>query len=144
MWETGNEDPLSCHLAEGVSFLKKNQKVIAWVWMNSTLSFPRSRPPHLTHPLSLFFFFGREQQENTVPKFSSFALSNSRGQNPPRSWFTFKPAPSLHPWLKPFAHKAMWKLMFLLISLFESTIMKSGCTVVNSTFYIYSSYLSYI
>lgn len=27
---------------------------------------------------------------------------------------------------------------------FESTIMKSGCTVVNSTFYIYISYLSYI
>lgn len=56
----------------------------------------------------------------------------------------FELSPSLHPWFKPFAHKATWKLMFLLISLFESTIMKSGCTVVNSTFYIYSSYLSYI
>lgn len=48
MWEIGNEDPLSCHLAEGVSFLKKNQKVIAWAWMNPTLSFPRS--DHLLSP----------------------------------------------------------------------------------------------
>lgn len=39
------------------------------------LSFPPSRPLHLTTPL-----FGREKWEDAVPTFSSFTLLNTKGK----------------------------------------------------------------
>lgn len=68
--------PYPAILLREVSFFKKNQKVIMWAWVNSSLSFPR--PDHLIshtpHPL-----FGREKQENAVPEFSFTSLNTKGG-----------------------------------------------------------------
>lgn len=62
--------PLILPSCWGSLLFEKNQKVIAWVWMNSTLSFPRSRPPHLTHsspPLFLAGSSGKTLFPNSPP-----------------------------------------------------------------------------
>lgn len=81
--------------------------------MDPTLSFPRSQPPNLT-PL-----FWQGEAGERCSQILLHTLLNTKGKSntPPRKRFTSKLSPFLHPWLKPFAHKATWKLMFLLISL---------------------------
>lgn len=125
------------------SFFRWYSKVIiARVWRNSTLSFPRSRPP-LLDPLS-----GREKLGMGQGGYgsSSGLLKTKRGKwyplpqrralqlpSPPTSWAE-----------NPLHRRPGGSWCSRSSRCCESTIMKSGCTVVNSTFYIYISYLSYI
>lgn len=63
-------------------------------------------------------FLAGKKRENAAPKSSSFTLHKNQGEKPTLMASHLR-AVSLSPSsVKPFAHKATWKLMFLLISLF--------------------------
>lgn len=79
--------------------------------MNPTVSSPRAEPAPLAPTV------GREERENTGPGFSPSALLSTGGK-PTAATAHLQAASPLQPRLKPFAHKATWKLMFLLVSLF--------------------------